>query len=352
MFSKTPTQHFIRPQVFLSLSDHWSRTNEDCYGLLYGTKTSDEIIISKSIEVFICNINSNENPNTETVPDSILTRHDLHIEMHPNHVYLGVYYIGQQCEGESPQHSSTRKVHQFIPKVPASFPAPSIGMTMRPLARGIKQNTHEHITYQIFNGAWGEEHGCQIYLNSYDSIVLDFVNKNTQKCDVATVDNVLLDTQKAENSKHGNRGILKTIMNIKTSENYDQLLAKLVDHQEQAKVAKKVGSDNSLDVETVKQVQMLEFLLNEQQNVRKPVNKIENLNDVNQVLQKHEQNITAAGVLSLISGNTTFQVEYIKQMKIRKLLKIDETECADRKNSSAGFTQQSSNWRPLGLNLD
>ena len=89
--------------------------------------------------------------------------------------------------------------------------------------------------------------------------------------------------------------------------------------------------------------------MNEQQNVRKPVNKIENLNDVNKVLQKHKQNITAAWVLSLISGNTTFQVEYIKQMKIRKLLKIDET---DRKNSSAGFTQQSSNWRPLGLNLD
>merc|ERR1712166_1262510 len=147
---------------------------------------------------------------------------------------------------------------------------------MRPLARGIK-HTHEHKTYQIFNGEWSEEHGCQIYLNSYDSIVLDFVNKNTQKCDVATVDNVLLDTQKAENSKHGNRGILKTIMNIKTSENYDQLLAKLVDHQEQAKVAKKVGTENILDVETVKLVQMLEFLLNEQQNVRKPVNKIENL---------------------------------------------------------------------------
>jgi len=287
--------------------------------------------------------------------------------MHPTHIYLGVYYIGQQCQGESPHHSSTKKVHQFIPKVPASFPAATIGMAMRPLARGIKQNTHEHITYQIFNGEWSEETGCQIYLNSYDSIVLDFVNKNTQKCDVATVDNVLLDTHKAENSKHGNRGILKTIMNIKTSENYDQLLAKLVDHQEKVAVAKKgggAGSDNSLDVETVKRVQMLEFLLNEQQNVRKPADKIENLNDVNAVLQKHEQNITAAGVLSLISGNTTFQVEYIKQMKIRKLLKIDEAERADKKNSfrefretnSAGFTQQqqqsSSGWRPLGLNLE
>ena len=211
------------------------------------------------------------------------------------------------------------------------------------------------------------EDGRQISEFHVHVFPVDFVNKNTQKCDVATVDNVLLDTHKAENSKHGNRGILKTIMNIKTSENYDQLLAKLVDHQEKVAVAKKgggAGSDNnSLDVETVKRVQMLEFLLNEQQNVRKPADKIENLNDVNAVLQKHEQNITAAGVLSLISGNTTFQVEYIKQMKIRKLLKIDEAERADKKNSfrefretnSAGFTQQqqsSSGWRPLGLNLE
>ena len=232
--------------------------------------------------------------------------------MHPTHIFLGVYYIGQQCQGESPNHTSTVKIQSKIPTVPASFPAPSINLTMRPLSRGLKQNIHENITYQIFNGVWSEEYGCQIHLDPYDSIVLDFVNKNTQKCDVATVDNVLLESTAA--SKNANRSILKTIMSIKTSENYDQLLAKLVHHQENIKIAKKEGKMTNTEdhMENVNKVQMLEFLLND------------NSSKVGNRFKRHENSIKVATALAIFAENTRNQAEYLKQKKLNKLLNWNE----------------------------
>jgi len=307
----------IRPQVFLSLSDHWSRTQTDCYGILFGERdASSAIIVLRSIEVYGIS------------DDMVLRRNDIHRDMHTDHICLGMYYMGQK-----PQHDLD-KIMENSPLIPQSIlrSEDRINMVMNPFS-WTQASELSQVPFKVVDYSCNVTLPTELHLATYDYIILDFIQNNTQSCDVATVDNVLMEAQTSAGTPiNGSRTVLQTLLSLNTSQDYDVLLAKLVDAQEQAHVQKKEGKKTDMVLQ--KKTQMLKYLLTEE---RQPTQKTPESPTIetdqyaqSNAIKKHEQSMAAVTALSLLSSNVAIQARFAKQMKYQQMQAIPSTQWPER----------------------
>lgn len=235
--------------------------------------------------------------------------------------------------GQKPQHDLD-KIMENSPLIPQSIlrSEDRINMVMNPFS-WTQASELSQVPFKVVDYSCNVTLPTELHLATYDYIILDFIQNNTQSCDVATVDNVLMEAQTSAGTPiNGSRTVLQTLLSLNTSQDYDVLLAKLVDAQEQAHVQKKEGKKTDMVLQ--KKTQMLKYLLTEE---RQPTQKTPESPTIetdqyaqSNAIKKHEQSMAAVTALSLLSSNVAMQARFAKQMKYQQMQAISSTQWPER----------------------